>query len=136
MIYADTPSGSTSRPSTVDQPGSRCLPEALACLRAAKVALVRFEYAGQSNYRRVKPVTFHDASGCVTEQEVPRATRQEVEVFFHELLELRFADWAMDEGSRGQFEWNVEGDQLTHLHQWRVIAYEDVTILGLSGSAG
>ncbi len=81
-------------------------------------------------------MTFLDASGRVTEQEVPRATRQEVEVFFHELLELRFADWARAEGSRGQFEWNVESDQLTHLHQWRVIAYEDVTILGLSGSAG
>ena len=134
MIHGDTLSQNTSRPASVDQPGRRCLPEALAKLRAAKIALVRFEYAGQCDYRRVKPVTFHDASGCVTGRGISRATRQEVVVFFREMLELRFPEWAIAEGSRGEFEWNVDKDELVHRHQWRVIAYEDVAVFGL-GSA-
>jgi hypothetical protein len=136
MIHADTLSHSASLPASVDQPGRRCLPEALAKLRAAKIVLVRFEYAGQSDYRRVKPVTFHDASGRVAGQGVSRATQQEVGVFFHEMLELRFPEWAMAEGSRGEFEWNVGADELVHRHQWRVIAYEDVAVFGLGSAPG
>lgn len=136
MIHTDTSSPSTSRLSAIDRPGSRCLQEALASLRAAKVAPARFEYAGQADCRRVKPVTFHETSGRPTLRGISRATRQEVDVFFHELLELRFPEWATAEGSRGELGWNVETDELTHRHQWRVIAYEDVTVLGLSSSAG
>gem|GEM_PF-3209502 len=84
MIHTDTSSTSTSRMSAIDPPGSRCLPEALASLRGAKVALVRFEYAGQADYRRAKPVTFHEVSGQPTLRGISRATRQEVDVFFHE----------------------------------------------------
>jgi hypothetical protein len=98
--------------------------------------LVRFEYAGQSDYRRTKPVTYHDASGRATQPRLSETTCQEIEVFLHELLELRFAEWAVAEGSRGELEWNVETDALTHRHQWRVISYDEVTVLGLSPSAG
>jgi hypothetical protein len=54
-----------------------------------------------------------------------------VTVFFHETLELRFPEWATAEGSRGEFEWNVETDELTHRHQWRVVEYEAVTVFGI-----
>jgi hypothetical protein len=57
-----------------------------------------------------------------------------VDVFFREMLELRFPEWAMAEGSRGEFEWTVDTDELVHRHHWRVIAYEDVAVFGL-GSA-
>lgn len=134
MIHADTFSQNTSRPASVDQPGRRCLTEALAKLRAAKIALVRFEYAGQCDCRRVKPVAFHNASGRVTGKGVSRAIRREVEVCFHEMLALRFPEWAMAEGSRGEFEWNVDTDELVHRHQWRVIAYEDVAAFGLGST--
>jgi len=136
MMYTDAGSRSAGRSGTIDQPGACCLPEALAQLRRAAVVLVRFEYAGQCDYRREKPVTFQDASGHVTGRGVSRGTRQEVTVFFHETLELRFPEWATAEGSRGEFEWNVETDELTHRHQWRVVEYEDVTVFGVSAVAG
>jgi hypothetical protein len=135
MMYTDAGSRSTGRSGAIDQPGARCLPEALAQLRRAGVVLVRFEYAGQCGCRREKPVTFHDASGCVVGRGVSRGTRQDVTVFFHETLELRFPGWATAEGSRGEFEWNVETDELTHRHQWRVVEYEAVTVFGISGAA-
>lgn len=135
MMYTDANSRSASRSGAIDQPGQRCLPEALAQLRRAGVTLVRFEYSGQCDHRRVRPVTFHEASGHVTREGIGRATRQEVEVFFRELLALRFPEWAAAEGSRGECEWNVETDELTHRHQWRVVEYEDVTVLGVSVAA-
>jgi hypothetical protein len=84
----------------------------------------------------MRPVTFHEGSGQVTRRGIVRATRQEVEVLFHELLELRFPEWAAAEGSRGEFEWDVENDELTHRHHWRVVVYEEVTVLGVSAAAG
>ena len=136
MIHINSETLTRGTRSTVDQPGRRCLPEALRALRAAGIALVRFEYAGQADYRRMKPLTFHDASGRATRPQLPRAICQEIEVFFHELLELRFPEWAAAEGSRGEVEWNIATDELTHRHQWRVIAYDEVTVLGLAPSAG
>src|SRR5689334_9591436 len=105
MMYTEASSRSAGRSGAIDQPGQRCLPEALTQLRRAGVMLVRFEYSGQCDHRRMKPVTFHEASGQVTRRGIVQATRREVEVFFHEVLELRFPEWAAAEGSRGEFEW-------------------------------
>lgn len=135
MIHAKSETPTRGLASTIEQPGRRCLPEALSALRAGAITLVRFEYAGQSDYRRMKPVTCHDTSGRPIKYQLSRTTRQEIEVFFHELLELRFPDWAVAEGSRGELEWNVETDELTHRHQWRVISYDEVTVTGLPPSA-
>jgi hypothetical protein len=135
MMYTDAGSQSGGRSGAIDQPGVCCLPEALAQLRRAAVVLVRFEYAGQCGCRREKPVTLHDASGRVVARGVSRGTRQEVTVFLHEMLELRFPEWATAEGSRGEFEWDVATDELTHRHQWRVVEYEDVTVFGVSAAA-
>jgi hypothetical protein len=132
MGHLNTEQYTNARKSTVEQPGVRCLPEALNVLRKTGVALVRFEYAGQAGYRRTKPVSFHEKSGRTIEPKFPRSTRQELEVFFRELLELRFPEWGRAEGSRGQFEWDLGKDELVHSHQWRVIVYEDVTVSGLS----
>ena len=135
MIHANSETPTRGPTSTVERPGRRCLPEALSSLRARAITLVRFEYAGQSDYRRMKPISYHDASGRATKPQLSRKTCQEIDVFFHELLELRFPDWAKAEGSRGELEWNVETDELTHRHHWRVISYDEVTVLGLSASS-
>jgi hypothetical protein len=135
MIHTNSETPTRGLASTVEQPGRRCLPEALSALRAGAITLVRFEYAGQADYRRMKPVAYHDASGRPTRSQLSRTTRQEIDVFFHELLELRFPDWAVAEGSRGELEWNVETDELTHRHQWRVISYDEVTLAGLTPPA-
>ena len=57
-------------------------------------------------------------------------------MFFREMLELRFPEWAKAEGSRGEFEWGVDTDELVHRHQWRVIAYEGVAVFGLGSATG
>ncbi|MEJ1966515.1 MAG: hypothetical protein WDO56_35235 [Gammaproteobacteria bacterium] len=134
MMYTDAGPQSAGRSGAIDQPGARCLPEALAQLRRAGVLLVRFEYAGQCGCRREKPVTFHDALGRVVGRGISRGIHQDVTVFFHETLDLRFPEWAMAEGSRGEFEWNVDTDELTHRHQWRVVEYENVTVFGVSAA--
>ena len=135
MIHANSETLTRGLASTVEQLGRRCLPEALSALRAAAITLVRFEYAGQSDYRRTKPIAYHEASGRAVRPQLSRTTSQEIEVFLHELLELRFPEWAVAEGSRGELEWNVETDELTHRHQWRVISYDEVTVVGLSPPA-
>lgn len=134
MMYTDAGSRSAGRSGAVDQQGACCLPEALVQLRRAGVLLVRFEYAGQCGCRREKPVTFHDASGRAVGRGISRGIQQDVTVFFHETLELRFPEWAAAEGSRGELEWNVETDELTHRHQWRVVEYENVTVFGVSAA--
>jgi hypothetical protein len=115
--------------------GIRCLPEALAPLRAARISLARFEYSGQAGVRRIKPTTFHDNSGRIVDAGVSTRLRQNIDVFLHELLELRFPDWADAEGSRGELEWDIVGDELEHRHSLRQITYETVTVRGLE-SAG
>ena len=104
-------------------------------LRAARVSLARFEYSGQAGVRRIKPATFHDDSGRVVDAGVSKRLRQDIGVFLHELLELRFPDWADAEGSRGELEWDIVADDLEHRHSLRQITYETVTVRGLE-SAG
>jgi hypothetical protein len=115
--------------------GVRCLPDALTALRRARVSLVRFEYSGQTGTRRIKPTTFHDGSGRVIDAKLSKSLRQDVDVFLHELLDLRFPDWANAEGSRGELEWDIVADDLEHRHSLRQITYETVTVRGLE-SAG
>ena len=78
-----------------------------------------------------KPTTFHDDSGRVMDAGLPKRFRQDIEVFLHELLDLRFPDWSGAEGSRGELEWDVATDDLEHRHSLRQITYETVTVRGL-----
>jgi hypothetical protein len=111
--------------------GFRCLPDVLPALRQARVSLVRFEYSGQTGARRIKPTTFHDDSGRVIDAGLPKRLRQDIDVFLHEVLELRFPDWDEAEGSRGELEWDVVADDLEHRHSLRQVVYETVTVRGL-----
>jgi hypothetical protein len=130
-----SPTHTTSKPSSsltlTSHVGFRCLPEALPALRQAHVSMIRFECSGQGGARRRKPTTFHDESGRVVDAVLPKKLRQDVDVFLHEVLELRFPDWADAEGSRGELEWDVVADDLEHRHSLRQITYESVTVRGL-----
>jgi hypothetical protein len=122
-------SGSSIRASNA---GLQCLPDDLSALRQARVSLVRFEYSGQVGARRIKPTTYHDDRGrIIAVDRLSKRLRQDVDVFLHELLELRFPDWAEAEGSRGELEWDIVADCLEHRHSARQITYETVTVRGL-----
>lgn len=122
-------SGSSIRASNA---GLRCLPDALSTLRQARVSIVRFEYSGQVGARRIKPTTYHDDSGrVIAVHHLSKRLRQDIDIFLHELLELRFPDWAEAEGSRGELDWDIVADELEHRHSLRQITYETVTVRGL-----
>ena len=111
--------------------GDRRLPNAVVALRQADVSMVRFEYSGQTGVRRVKPTSYHGQSGRVMDVRIPKAIREDIDVFLHELLELRFPEWADAEGSRGEIEWDIVTDDLEHRHSLRQVTYETVTVWGL-----
>jgi hypothetical protein len=131
MNHLHTASDRSSSATRSSHVGVRCLPDALSALRQAHVSLVRFEYSGQAGARRNKPTTFHDNSGRVIDAGLPKRLRQDIDVFLHELLDLRFPDWADAEGSRGELEWDIVADDLEHRHLLRQITYETVTVRGL-----
>jgi hypothetical protein len=93
MNHLHTASDRSSSATRSSHVGVRCLPDALSALRQAHVSLVRFEYSGQAGARRNKPTTFHDNSGRVIDAGLPKRLRQDIDVFLHELLDLRFPDW-------------------------------------------
>jgi hypothetical protein len=107
------------------------LPQEVDALRGAGVVLVAVEYAGAYGDRRIGDVTYYDAGGHPLTPHIPRGVRQEVEVFFHELLELRFSGWETGEGARGAFEWLIEIDRLEHRHDARFVAYDTARMVDL-----
>ncbi|GFE87802.1 hypothetical protein GCM10011488_27560 [Steroidobacter agaridevorans] len=58
-------------------------------------------------------------------------TYRALSLFFRELLETRHPGWQNAEGSRGEFEWELVRDQLTHIHGWRHFSYDFETVEGL-----
>jgi hypothetical protein len=131
MNHLHTTSDQSSSAVRSSHVGARCLPDALPVLRQAHVSLVRFEYSGQAGARRIRPTTFHEDSGRVIDAGLPTRLRKDIDVFLHELLDLRFPDWADAEGSRGELEWDIAADELEHRHSLRQITYETVTVRGL-----
>jgi hypothetical protein len=59
------------------------------------------------------------------------SVRQELRLFFTELLEIRYPGWANAEGAKGEFEWDLEDDTLTHRHSLRYTDYDSTTLIGL-----
>jgi uncharacterized protein DUF6878 len=69
-------------------------------------------------------------SGQVEEPEfgsikVPQPTVSAVQDLFYDLLEDEYGGWEINEGSYGQFEWNVSDDRINLQHNIRSEEYEE-----------
>jgi hypothetical protein len=102
---------------------STYLPGETEVLRRVGILVVSLEYRGQHGERQIGALTFHGTHGGAVSPQVADAVSQHIEVFLHELLEVRFPGWDTAEGARGAFEWIVERDVLEHRHEFRVHAY-------------
>ena len=74
---------------------------------------------------------YYTGSHKLLNPSLPTAVRHELRMFFRELLELRFPGWQNAEGSRGEFEWELVRDTLTHIHGWRHFEYDFKVLKGL-----
>jgi len=110
---------------------SRKMPGVTAALRREHVAYVRLIYQGQWDSGRVEDPLFYRADGSLFGRQLMAVARRELSMFFRELLELRYPGWSNAEGSRGEFEWELTRDELTHVHGWRQFVYEWETLRGL-----
>lgn len=110
---------------------SRKMPGVAAALRREQVAYVRVIYQGGWDSGRVEDPLFYRADGSLLDRRLMAAAGRELSMFFRELLELRYPGWLNAEGSRGEFEWELVRDELTHVHCWRQFVYEWSTLRGL-----
>jgi hypothetical protein len=79
-------------------------------------------------------------SGAIETVDVRRADNARVELdqrrcdvlieLFYDLLEQRFGGWQDNYGSFGEFIWNLQTDQLQHVHNDRFEDYETTTLDG------
>src|SRR5882757_6649605 len=76
----------------------------------ARIARVRVEYDGCFDFATIRYPVYLTAEGHLFEPKLPMSVRQELRLFFTELLEIRYPGWANAEGAKGEFEWNLEDD--------------------------
>jgi hypothetical protein len=110
---------------------SRRLPEAAIVLRRASVVYMRIDYRGTWDVGTMDDPAFYSGNLELMTPSLPTAMRQELRVFFRELLEIRYPGWQNAEGSRGEFEWDFIRDVLTHVHGWRHFEYDYKVLKGL-----
>lgn len=121
----------SSSQETRTQRMSRKMPGVAAALRREQVAYVRVLYQGQWDSGRVEDPLFYHADGSLFGRQLIAVARRELSMFFREVLELRYPGWSNAEGSRGEFEWELIRDELTHVHGWRQSVYEWETLHGV-----
>ena len=95
---------------------SQRLPQVANLLKSAKVVCVQFKYDGQFDYGVLADPVYLLSNGTPMIPGVPGALQSELRVFFSELLDLRFPQWANAEGARGEFQWDLIADVLAHAH--------------------
>ena len=88
-----------------------------AQLRKLRVQTVFAEYDGEGDDGQVGNPNF----GSV---KVPGGLELAVQDLFYEVLEAYYAGWEINEGSFGEFVWNVQADSIQLVHNMR---FESVT---------
>lgn len=103
---------------------SKRMPAVAAALRQSNVAYVRVVYDGAWDAGRVSDPLFYSANLILFNPTINSRTHRAVSLFFRELLETRHPGWRNAEGSRGEFEWELVRDHLTHIHGWSHFTYD------------
>jgi hypothetical protein len=107
------------------------MPGVAAALRRSNVAYVRIAYDGAWDAGRVSDPLFYSENLVLFNPTLSSKTYRALSLFFRELLETRHPGWQNAEGSRGEFEWELVRDQVTHIHGWRHFVYDFATVEGL-----
>lgn len=81
-------------------------------LRKLGVEMVTAEYNGEGDSGQVEDPEFGSSK-------VPRNIAFAVQDLFYAVLEDEYGGWEINEGSFGQFEWNVTDDQIHLSHSTR-----------------
>lgn len=110
---------------------SQRIPQVANLLKAAKVVCVQFKYDGQLDYGVLADPVYLLSDGAPVIPGVPSALQSDLRVFFSELLDLRFPQWANAEGARGEFQWDLIADVLAHAHIARYRGYATSLMRGL-----
>jgi hypothetical protein len=90
--------------------------EVLEQLRQLGVETVTAEYDGAGDSGQIE----NPECGSV---EVPHALTTAVQDLFYELLEQFYGGWEINEGSFGQFIWNVREDNINLVYNGRIETY-------------
>lgn len=125
-----TPSDAREERSQTEHLSQR-MPAVAAALRRSNVVYVRIAYDGAWDAGRVSDPSFYSANLILFNPSINSRTYRAMSLFFRELLETRHPGWRNAEGSRGEFEWELVRDQLTHVHGWRHFVYDFETVEGL-----
>jgi hypothetical protein len=92
--------------------------EVLQQLRDLGVETATAEYDGYGDSGQLEDPQF----GSV---EVPGVLATAVQNLFYDLLEEEQPGWELNEGSCGQFRWNIQADRINLAHTTRVEEYEE-----------
>jgi hypothetical protein len=95
---------------------SQRIPHVAAALTQANVTCVRIKYDGRFDRGVMEDPVYLMSDGTPVNIAVAQRLKAELRVFFDELLDLRFPEWANAEGAHGEFQWDVGFDRLAHAH--------------------
>lgn len=114
-----------------DETVSQRIPHIAAALNRSNVTCVQFKYDGQLGYRAQKDPIYLISDGTPGNSVLTAELNTELRIFFDELLELRFPNWANAEGAHGEFQWDLGSDRLAHAHFVRCEPGKPAIVTGL-----
>ena len=82
-------------------------------LQKLGVQTVTAEYDGSCDSGQIDHVDFGGAR-------VPATVRSAVETIFYDVLERLYGGWELDDGSFGEFRWDLSADKIYLVHNARI----------------
>lgn len=102
----------------------RNLPEVARQLKAAGVRRVKIEYDGCGDSGQIESIVYHDAPGQPLDPtNAVGMTEEALKDLFYDLTEARHPGWENSDGAFGEFDWDLAGDTLSHVHSDRFTDY-------------
>ena len=110
----------------------RNLPEAARQLKAAGVTRVHIDYDGCGDSGQIEGIAYVDAAGKSLNP-AGRVTMTEDQLMdlFYDLSQARHPGWENEDGAYGEFDWDLETDALSHIHNDRFTDYHTTEHAGL-----
>ena len=107
---------------------SQRIPRVASMLKSTRVTCVQFKYHGEFDQGVLNDPVYLLSDGSPVVPGVTHSLQSELCMFFSELLDLRFPQWANAEGARGEFQWHVTADVLAHAHIARYRGHTTIAV--------